>query len=190
MPRLEDLRLFAHEVDAGRLFAQNMPHLQVLHVFHLHDYPLEVLAANPSLGRLRELSLWPHALEPGDEEAYITVSGARALVHSPHLTSLSHLELHLSDLGDEGCEEIVRSGILKRLKTLVLAHGRITDEGARLLAACPDLPRLERLDLSRNALTDAGIGALLDTGVRLEADDQFRAEDVEDLEHLFEGDIE
>src|SRR5262245_58323153 len=64
MPKIEDLRLYAHRVDVDRLFALPMPHLRVLHVYHIREYPLARLASNASLGRLTELKCWPHALEP------------------------------------------------------------------------------------------------------------------------------
>ena len=190
MPRLEELYLFAHGVDTQALFALPLPHLRALTVNHLTEYPLEVLAANPSLGRLARLSFWPHMLEPDDDSAYITRAGAVTLLQSPYLTGLTHLTLRQSDLGDEGCAEVVRSGILKRLKVLDLTGGRVTDTGARTLAGCPDLPRLERLALNRNYLTDAGVGALRATGVRLEVDEQLNPTNIDDLEYLWDGDME
>jgi hypothetical protein len=161
MPRLEELSLLAHRVDMERLFALNtLAKLRVLQIYHNRHYPLEILAANPAFPNLTHLLLHPHALKPDDQGAYITLDGVRAIVHSPHLRSLAHLQLRLSDLGDEGCEEIARSGILKRLKTLDLKYGRIGDRGAEILAGCPDLRNLELLEVSYNQLTDAGIAAL------------------------------
>jgi hypothetical protein len=93
----------------------------------------------------------------------------------------------LTELGDAGCTEIVKSGVLKRLKVLDLRHGCVTDEGARTLAACPDLRNLELLDLSRNALSDEGIDALSAVGIRVLSDFQH---DEDDREYLFEGDYE
>jgi uncharacterized protein (TIGR02996 family) len=190
MPRLEELRMYAHRVDARQLFALPMPHLRVLHVYHTYDYPLEVLAANKSLGNLTTLALWPHGLEPDDDHSYIPFEAVRALVHSPHLKGLTHLHIYLSDLGDEGCAEIVRSGILKRLKVLDLWSGRITDEGARTLAACPDLRNLERLRIDQNYLTAAGPAALKATGVPVESKFQYPEGSTDGNEHLFEGDPE
>src|SRR5262249_25614620 len=48
MPKIEELRLYAHGVDVQKLFALPLPCLRVLHVNPLHEYPLEVLAANRS----------------------------------------------------------------------------------------------------------------------------------------------
>jgi uncharacterized protein (TIGR02996 family) len=190
VPRLEELYLFAHGVDTRTLFALPLPHLRALTVDHLTEYPLEVLAANPSLGRLARLSFWPHMLEPDDDSAYITRAGAVDLLHSPHLTGLTHLTLRQSDLGDEGCTEVVRSGILKRLKVLDLTAGTVTDAGARTLAGSPDLRRLERLALTRNYLTATGIKALVATGVRVDADNQFDPSTSDELEYLWDGDME
>jgi uncharacterized protein (TIGR02996 family) len=190
MPRLEELLMYAHRVDTQELFALPLPHLRVLHVYHTYDYPLDVLAANQSLGNLTHLSLWPHGLEPDDDHAYISFDAVRALVHSPHLKGLTHLHIYLSDLGDEGCAEIVRSGILKRLKVLDLWSGRISDVGAHALAACPDLRHLERLRIDQNYLTAAALAALQATGVPVESKFQYNEGSLRDNEHLFEGDPE
>jgi uncharacterized protein (TIGR02996 family) len=190
MPKVEELYLYARDVPTGQLFALPLPHLRVLHVYHLYDYPLGILARNATLGNLRVLSVWPHGLEPGHEAAYISAQEFCNLVASPHLKGLTQLEVHLSDLGDDGCAALVRSGKLKHLKVLDLSRGRITDAGARALAACPDLKRLERLDLGQNALTAAGVAALRATGVNLVADQQFNAAQIGQFEYLYEGDPE
>jgi uncharacterized protein (TIGR02996 family) len=191
LPRLEELRLFCWRVDTERLFGlRALRCLRVLQVYHLSYYPLFVLAANPALGRLTHLLLHPHALEPGDEEAYISSADLLLVARSPHLRSLTHLRLRLTDAGDEGCEEIVQSGVLKRLKVLDLRHGCITDKGARLLARCPDLKNLELLDVGRNALTAKGAEALRATGVPLKADAQHTRSEVAERRYLYEGDCE
>jgi uncharacterized protein (TIGR02996 family) len=190
MPKLEELRLYAHNVDTATLFALPLPRLRLLEVYHLHDYRLEVLADNATLVNLEHLSFWPHMLEPGDTGAYITAEAARALVRSPHLPRLRVLELRNSDLGDGGCEEIVRSGLLKRLKVLNLTNGRVTDAGARALAACPDLKNLELLNVNGNMLTDAGLAALRATGIRVESAHQHGEAPLEEVSYLWEGDME
>src|SRR5262249_38112871 len=127
------------------------------------------------------------------EPPYITRAGVRAVLNSPHLASLTHLRLRMTDVGDRGCKEIVESGILKRLQVLDLAHGCIGDAGAKALAACPDLRRLELLDLTRNQLTPSGIKSLKATGVKLKADKQHGPQslDEDDEDHfLMDGDIE
>src|SRR5262249_21417263 len=135
---------------------------------------------------------WDPAAHPGFdwEDAYITPSGLRALLESRNLPSLTHLQLRLSSLGDEGCAAIVRSGILKRLKILDLRHGCITDEGAATLAGCPDLKHLEHLDVDRNGLTGRGIERLKAVGISVRADDQQTPEEVAEREYLFEGEAE
>jgi hypothetical protein len=53
MTRLEELYLFAHYVTTEHLFAlPNLTNLRVLVVYHNDQYPLEVLATNPALGKL------------------------------------------------------------------------------------------------------------------------------------------
>lgn len=191
MPRLEELYLLAHEVDCNQLFdLKSLDNLRVLQVYHNTNYPLARLAKNPSLGKLTHLLCHPHALEEGP---YIRLPGLRAVVRSTTLTSLTHLQLRLSDFGDKGAAEIVASGTLKRLKMLDLRGGTITDKGAQELAACPDLGRLESLNLDRNCLTATGIAALKKTGVNFSAKGQWVLGEESDYgapEYLFEGDIE
>jgi uncharacterized protein (TIGR02996 family) len=190
MPRLEELYLLAHNVDAEQLFSlRTLDRLRVLQLYHSQSYPLARLAKNPSLGNLTHLLLHPHALE---EDPYIRLAGIKAVVTAPALSSLTHLRIRLTDAGDKGVKEIVASGILKRLKLLDLRHGCVTDKGARLLADCPDLPRLEKLVLTHNSLTDAGIAALRAAGVKLEARNMWRptGDEYNDQEYLYSGDIE
>jgi uncharacterized protein (TIGR02996 family) len=193
MTRLEHLTLYAHSLDSDALFALPMPHLRSLGVHSLTHYPLAVLAANPSLGRLEELSIWPRCLHDPDDAAYLNAEAVSALVRSPHLTGLRRLHLDVSDMGDAGVDAIVESGFLKRLKVLSLWSGCITDAGARRLAACPDLRNLERLDIQMNHLTANGIQALVATGIKVvgEADDQFSDDEIAEREHLlWPGDME
>src|SRR5262249_8027554 len=105
MPKIEELYLYAHRTATDKIFSMSLPHLRVLHVYHIYAYPLQRLAQNGSLRDLRVLSLWPHGLEPGHDHAYISAAAFRSLVESPFLTGLTHLEVYLSDLGDDGCED-------------------------------------------------------------------------------------
>jgi uncharacterized protein (TIGR02996 family) len=197
MPNLEELYLLAHRVDAAKIFALPMPNLRILQLYHSNSYPLDKLAANPSLTKLTALLCHPHAMEFDDEEAgaYIRLAHLRAICRSPHLKSLTNLRLRLTDFGDKGAKELVESGILKQLKVLDLQGGCMTDKGAKLLADCPDLKQLEFLNLSRNALTSDGEKALTATGVKADlsarhgaASGGFGGEEI--AEYLFEGDIE
>jgi uncharacterized protein (TIGR02996 family) len=192
MPRLEELYLFAHDVPTGELFGlRTLKNLRIMQVYHSEEYPLEILARNPTLGSLTHLLCYPGALHLGEEHPRIRIEGVRALLRSPRLHNLTHLQLRVSDVGDRGCEEIVRSGILKRLKLLDLRHGTITDEGARTLAASPDLNNLEHFELSRNRLTPEGLRVLRRVlGTRLNAQYQQTDVEVEHNTYLYEGDIE
>jgi len=193
MPLLRELHTYAQRVDTEAIFAMDLPHLRELTVYHIHNYPIEVLARNESLKNLTRLSFYPHALEPDDSAAYITSAGAQAIFTSPHLTSLRHLQLRLSDAGDDGVRVLVESGLLKRLKTLDLWGGCVTDDGARLLAACPDLGNLERLDLTHNMIGADGAALLKAAGVAaLEVGEQFDPSMLgsDELEYLWYGDCE
>jgi hypothetical protein len=191
-PRLEELYLNTALPGIDRLFAlPALGNLRVLQYYYGSDYhpsgssgpvyPLSALANNASLGRLTTLRL--HA----GREATIDLEEMDAVLRSPHLPSLTHLQVHMTTFGNEGCPRIIESGALRRLKILDIGYGNMTDEGARLLAACPDLKSLGVLDVSRNALTADGVAALRATGIRVIADNQHAA-DEED--YLFEVDFE
>src|SRR5262249_2474998 len=81
------------------------------------------------------------------------------VVTSPHLKSLTHLQVRCCDGGDVMIADIVASGVLRQLEMLDLRHGHVTDHGARLLADAPDARNLKVLDPINNPLTDAGNAA-------------------------------
>jgi hypothetical protein len=192
MPKLEELYLLAHSVDAEQLFSMKTLHnLRILQLYHNDSYPLARLAKNPSLGKLTHLLCHPHAL---NDEPFIRLPAVRAVVRSTELPALTHLRLRLSDMGDAGIKEIISSGVLKRLKVLDLRHGCITDAGAQQFVACADTVKLELLDLTHNAMTEAGVTALEAAGVKVEAANQWTRgesrDSGEDDAYLYAGDIE
>jgi hypothetical protein len=158
-------------------------------LYHFYSHPVKDLAANPALSGLTHLLIHPHATF---DEPNIRLEDMRALVRSPHLRNLRHLQLRLSDMGDAGVAEIIAAGVLRRLEVLDLRHGVVTDEGARLLAACPDVRHLRCLDLQRNRLTPAGVAALEAVGVPVRLDNQQQpgADGAYDDYYLYEGDVE
>ncbi len=189
LPRLEELHLHAYGYDPVRLFTlSTLRELRVLKIYCQDlPYPLELLAGNPSLRNLTHLLLRPLSCPT----PLINLAGVRAIVQSPHLPKLTHLQVRGSDLGDVGCTEIVTSGVLKKLKLLDLGHGEITDAGARILADCPDLRRLEHLTIDRNGLTQMGIDALRRVlGAKLRANRQQTAEELARQQYLDDSDGE
>jgi uncharacterized protein (TIGR02996 family) len=190
-PRLEELYLNTALQGVGTLFAA--PELGQVRVLQYYfgtgtygsrpeaAYPLSKLAKNASLSKLTALRL--HA----GRESTVELKEVEALLHSPNLPNLTHLQIHMTNYGDEGARALVASGILKRLKMLDIGYGNMTDAGARLLADCADTWRLERLVVSKNALTSDGIEALQAKKVRVRADDQH---DPEDNDYLWEVDVE
>jgi uncharacterized protein (TIGR02996 family) len=190
-PRLEELYLNTSLRGIGGLFAHPaLGNVRVLQYYYGCDYtrdnpggayPLTALANNASLQQLTTLRL--HA----GRDATIELEELDAILRSPHLPSLTHLQAHMTTFGDEGCRRIIDSGALRRLEVLDVGYGAMTDDGARLLAACPDLKHLRVLDVSRNALTGPGIAALRATGVQVVADDQHLPGEEE---YLYEVDFE
>jgi uncharacterized protein (TIGR02996 family) len=162
-PRLESLLVYAHlrEDDAARLFAAPLPALRELEVCCTWHYPLDVLANNPTLTRLRRILFFPHMIE-GGPGAYLNAGGLRALGASKHLTALAELTFKLWDGGDAAADALVETGLLFRLERLDLTPGNLTDAGAQTLArALASRPhRLRFLDLSANAVTPAGLDTL------------------------------
>jgi uncharacterized protein (TIGR02996 family) len=214
MNRIEVLDLYCKAYDCAKLFRlTNLTHLRELRLYHLGDYsvrrvrnlvgheiPLDLLVANPTFANLTHLLIHPHyarCIDPDAQDysfssciSYLPLVIVRPLLRSPHSKKLTHLQLRLSDMGDDGVREIIASGILKQLVWLDLRHGCVTDEGAKLLAACPDAKRLERLDLSRNAVTSKGLAALRKAGVSAVANKPLTANELEEREYLREGDFE
>src|SRR5262249_33685171 len=153
----------------------------------------------PAYRNLTHLLLHPHALAWHDnrqedeavgfrrEQGYLPLRVVEALVRSPNLPHLTHLQLRLSSMGDAGCRSLVESGILRRLKSLDLRHGRITDEGARALLECPDLRNLTWLDLGYNNLSGEMVARIQGLGIPGRVDNQHEGEGDE---YLDEGDIE
>jgi hypothetical protein len=184
MTRIEELYLYTQITDSAELFSSpTFAQLRVLVLFHASGvHRLQYLANNSSLSNLSTLRIHPHHLERwrdedeidhyDPEEGYLPLRVVLPLLYSLHLPKLRHLCLRLSSLGDEGCEEIVRSGILKRLKVLDLRHGRITDAGVRTLLACPEIRNLEWLDLDRNSLSPEGVQLLKGLGIGVRCDSQ------------------
>src|SRR5205807_679974 len=113
MPRIEEISLWTRGVKMNLLFALPMPHLKRLQIHHMNRvHPLEKLAANETLTNLTHLMFHPHYQE--DWGSYIPSAQVEALLRSPHLKSLEHLQRRLSDLGDDGIRLIIDSGILER----------------------------------------------------------------------------
>jgi uncharacterized protein (TIGR02996 family) len=207
MPRVEELKLFCKDYDIRDLFVSRVPsQLKELWIAHFgvyrganrepapYAYPLELLADNPTFRNLTHLRFHPHRDEyPSRDEqrlSFLPLPAVRAVLRSPHLQGITHLQLRLSDMGDDGVREIIASGALARLVELDLRHGRISDEGARLLAAHPDARRLASLDLSGNALTDEGVALIESLGDGAMAEEQMSEDELAEGTYLYRGDTE
>lgn len=196
MSRIEELHLICKSYGSAILFA--LPHLTNLRVLRMYalgepygddvyEVPLDVLASNPALGNLTHLSVHPHF---AFDRSFVPLGRVAPLLRSTNLKSLTHLQIRLSDMGDDGMREIIASGILKRLKELDLQHGEISDDGARLLARCPDAKKLERIDLSYNGVTSAGLAALRKAKINAVANNPLTQTQLDEREYLRHGDFE
>jgi uncharacterized protein (TIGR02996 family) len=190
-PHLEELYLNTSLAGIDKLFSSaELAQVRVLqYYFGAYTYrskadsiyPLSKLAKNTNLNNLTTLRLHP------GRDATIDLKELQALLRSPNLPKLTHLQVHMTNFGDDGARSIASSGIVKRLKVLDVAYGNMTDDGARMLADCEGIRKLDRLDVSRNALTKDGIAALKASGVRFVADEQH---DAEENDYLGEVDVE
>jgi hypothetical protein len=184
-PSIEELHVLARNSGLDDLFETRLPHLKRLLVYHeIEVHPLKTLAKNRGMAALEELSIHPAF---SDEGSYLRGEQVAALLRSPHFPALRLLLLRASDLGDKGCEQIVKSGILKRLKVLDLRYGCVTDEGARTLAACPDVRGLELLNLADNQIGEQGAALLNALGIKVRLEKQH---EVGSDGYLYHGDME
>lgn len=210
MPRLEELYLWCNGFDLNDVLTlPTLSNLRVLLVYHAEQVHRLQHLDGPTFRNLSRLLIHPHCLSwcrwaeedraagyAVERDGYLPLSVVRALLRSPHLTRLTDLRLRCSSMGDEGCREIVASGVLKRLKVLDLRHGAITDEGTAVLAACPDLRNLRWLDLDRNGLSAAAVARLKSLGIPLRIDNQQTNEELHPAEdylrpqYLYEGEFE
>ena len=190
LPRLEKLWVATVDVDAERLFAASLPTVTELAVHCLRHYPTDILAANPTLARLRSIEFRPHGWYEGSgDEPYLTAANVAHLARSPHLPGLARLRLNCCNAGNEAVSILASSGLLFRLESLDLSDGAITDAGAvalaRTLRKTPH--KLKRLRLENNALTATGVAALRAAGLAVEAPRQHRPGDTT---YLYHGDME
>ncbi|MCE9561454.1 MAG: TIGR02996 domain-containing protein [Planctomycetes bacterium] len=185
LPRVQELYLLCNGYDARALFSlPNLTHLQTLRVYgwgniedqDRNEVPLDALARNPALSSLTHLIVHPRYTP---DASLLPLSQVHALVNSPHLASLEHLQLRLSDIGDDGVSAFIESGILKRLGWLDLRNGTISDFGAKAFAEYAPTRNLRRLDLSRNSITYAALNMLRRVGVNVVADNALSRREVE-----------
>jgi uncharacterized protein (TIGR02996 family) len=206
MPYLEELRLLGQGINLNILFALRcLKNLRVLQLYHgVQVLRLGLLADNDAFGNLTHLLIHPHHVSGYDDSrgadrrdgyqtdthGYLPLEAIRPLLYTKNLPHLQHLRLRCSSMGDEGCRDIVASGILRRLKSLDLRHGSITDIGAFTLVDCPDARDLEWIDLDRNALTDLGRGAIEALGVPCRVEDQMTQRERQNGQFMYEGEFE
>ena len=114
------------------------------------------LVASPLLARLRGLDL---------EGGRIHDDEARQLAESPNVAGLSFLGLARTGVNAAGLRALLASPALPALEHLDLGmnHFSIRDAALVELAACEHLRRLRRLDVDFNPITDIGARALADS---------------------------
>lgn len=188
MPRIEEMYLMCSGYDARTLFGlPKLTNLQTLRIHGLgndqhvdrYEVPLDALAKNASVGSLTHLFVHP---EYTANVSYLPLSQVHALMHSPHLECLEHLQLRLSEMGDDGVRAIIESKKLRRLGWLDLRNGKISDLGAKAFAEYALTRNLRRLDLSRNWITAAGLSLLHRAGINAIVDTTLSRREAESRE--------
>jgi len=114
-------------------------------------------AASPHLARLNSLTLsnWDNTRPLWNPEDGPAV--AQALAASPHLRGLTHLNISLGHIGNEGLRSLAASQNLSGLTHLDLGRNEIGPEGVWAIAGSLHLRSLKHLDLRENAIGDATI---------------------------------
>lgn len=162
LAHVEELSLAGGELGNGGvdLLARG-PHLPRLRALDLSfnrfdDAGVRLLARSRVFAGLNRLAL--------NDVDQITWAGVSALAESPHLTSLTDLDLGRNEVNDAGVRALVESRTLRRLSALRLAGNHISDGGVAALAGSELFRRMlardGRVDLRANAVGPAGAEAL------------------------------
>jgi uncharacterized protein (TIGR02996 family) len=126
---------------AAGLFAQEP--VSFLDLSGLAKNDCKTIAGSPWLAQVRRLRLRGELKNPG----------VTALAASPHLMSLTSLNLGQSGIGSAGAGALAGARI-RGLRSLSLSGNPLTDEGLIALLATPLLARCRRLYLARCRLSD------------------------------------
>jgi uncharacterized protein (TIGR02996 family) len=118
---------------------------------HLDDV-VGIFAATPQLSRVRSLTI----TESGLHGRHV-----KALLSSPHLTGLRHLDLSSNALGrgsfgPSGARAVAEAACLAGVTYLDLSGNDVGNAGAVALAASPRLAKLTTLLLSYNGIGEEG----------------------------------
>ena len=95
----------------------------------------------------------------------ISEAGLRALIASPHLGNLTHLDLRGSPIGDAGVIALCRSRLADTLRSVEFPNTGISDIGLTALVRSPLFAHMHgpRLNLMMNRIGDAGLTALAES---------------------------
>lgn len=95
----------------------------------------------------------------------IPEAGLRALIASPYLGNLTHLNLLASPIGDGGLVALCRSKLAHTLRRVEFPNTGITDIGTTALAKSPLFAHMHgpRLNLMMNRIGDDGLKALAES---------------------------
>lgn len=156
----------------------HMPRLESLNLGR-HKLAREGLSLLTSISPvLRRLNLSDASLGERGVRALISTPGVESLEHlelarnmlrdeggtqvvcAPALERVKHLDLSRNELGDRVMHALVARGAMTHLLSLELSHNEISDEGASALAFGENLAQLELLNLHYNPLSERGEATL------------------------------
>jgi hypothetical protein len=132
------------EADADALVRSPLaPNLRCLRLRGLSQAVQKVLLTARSLSGLTSLCI------SGQASAPVNGRVGKWLREATHLKNLTHLDISLSRLGNEGVAELARSPHLARLTVLEIDGNGVPDAGLRPLAESPYLNGLKKVRCGR-----------------------------------------
>ncbi|MCA9567112.1 MAG: WGR domain-containing protein [Myxococcales bacterium] len=157
LPNLEDLTITGGDIALGALVAPKLKRLK-LETGGLPTQPAEQLAKG-SYPALEELEVWFGTDDYGGSCSAEHVAGI--LANTAGLPAVKRLGLKNASFTNDIVGVLAGGPLIRQLTHLDLSMGILTDEGAQtLLGILPALAHLEELDVSESFLSDETVSAL------------------------------
>lgn len=151
----EALSNFSHEEFEGKVLPYAKPQLDATWPSSLRSTPQPWIDAFLRGDHTPQLSLCKRLWR-----THLNLAELRALLRSPHLESICHLELVSCRLDARCIKALIDSRMLERLETLDLSFNPIGDAGIEKLVSSPQCKNLLVLRLDQTHLGDDGAQAI------------------------------
>lgn len=154
---LRKLRLYGSHFKLGYVDAPQLQELEVFAIAPRRQDVTALLRSNlPALHTLK-LFLGPSNPDMLSEDDETTLEDLGPLLRAEVLTSLRSLGIQNWERATELCEALVASPLVSRIEHLDLSCSWFTDRGAAVLARAKDKLQLKSLNVERCCLTPAGV---------------------------------